>query len=125
MARAHIEQAKKNQKDPSTAHKNNKSSMVHYFLTSDLPESERDTNRLGREIMLVLGAGTATTTRALNIATYYIVTNPAIEARLRREVAEVMSGYPERVPKWSELERVPFLTACIKEALRLVSFSPF
>lgn len=99
-------------------HRSSKSSLVRYILSSDLPDSEKSTERLGRELMLILGAGTATTTRALNLVTYYAVANPHIEARLRRDLAEVTKGYPEEMPRWSEVEKIPYVAACIKEGLR-------
>jgi len=69
--------------------------------------------------MLILGAGTATTTRALNLVTYHAIANQHIEARLHKELAEVTKGYPKEMPKWSEVEKLPYVAACIKEGLRL------
>lgn len=108
--------------DAETVHKNIKSSLVRYILSSDIPESEKSTERLGRELMLVLGAGTATTTRALNLVTYYVLANPEIEQRLRNELKDsgVTHGYPSEMPKWLEVEKLPYLAACIKEGLRYV-----
>lgn len=75
--------------------------------------------------MLVLGAGTATTTRALNLVTYYVLANPEIEERLRKEIKDfgVTDGYPGKMPKWLEVEKLPYLAACIKEGLRYVVLS--
>jgi len=69
--------------------------------------------------MLILGAGIATTTRALNLVTYHAIANQHIEARFRKELAEVTKGYPKEMPKWSEVEKLPYVAACIKEGLRL------
>ncbi|KAK3389367.1 putative cytochrome P450 [Podospora didyma] len=120
LARRHIEEAKQSKLSAEAVHHNPKSSLVRYIMSSDdLPESEKATDRLGREVMLILGAGTASTTRALNLVTYYAFAHPHIAKRLRRDLAPVTKGYPDVMPKWSEVEKVPYLAACIKEGLRL------
>jgi len=98
--------------------KGGKVTLAHCLLVSDMPDSEKKTERLVLDLMAVMGAGTATTTRILTVTTYHVLADPTKEGRLREELREAMSGFPERVPRWAELERLPYLTACIKEGLR-------
>ncbi|KAI0205605.1 cytochrome P450 [Astrocystis sublimbata] len=94
-------------------------SIFHHILNSDMPESERSEERLTREAQVLLGGGTATTARTIAFASYYILSRPLMRSRLKDELREVMTGWPERVPTWAELEKIPFLQAIIKESLRL------
>ena len=83
-----------------------------------MPDSELSTERLTREAMALLGAGTTTTAGALGLISYYILANPQIKERLQKELASVTAGYPEKPPKWAHLERLAYLQAVIKEGLR-------
>lgn len=85
-----------------------------------MPESERSPERLAKEAQLLLGGGTANTARTIGFASYYILANPEIRARLQEELKDTMADWPQRVPTWAELERLPFLQAIIKESLRYV-----
>jgi cytochrome P450 len=85
-----------------------------------MPESECGTERLSREAMVLFGAGTATTARTMGFMCYYILTNPHMRERLNDELKDVMAGYPNNLPTWQELERLPYLQAMIKEGLRYV-----
>lgn len=84
-----------------------------------MPESELSNERLAKEAQVLLGGGTASTARTLGFVSYYVLANPRFKARLQEELKEPMATYPERVPSWAELERLSFLQALIKEALRL------
>ncbi|KOS20489.1 Trichodiene oxygenase [Escovopsis weberi] len=98
---------------------NPKGSVVRHLLDSDLPTEEKTTPRLQAELMAFVAAGTASNSRILTVAAYFILTTPHIEERLREELKDTMAGFPETVPTWSDLEKLPFLQACIKEALRM------
>ncbi|KAF7586836.1 hypothetical protein BBP40_008244 [Aspergillus hancockii] len=93
--------------------------LFRHIAESDMPESERSPERLVKEAQILLGAGTATTARAIGFASYYILANPEIDTFLKAELRDVMDGWPDRVPTWAELERLPYLQAIIKESLRL------
>ena len=93
-------------------------SLFRYIVNSDMPESERSNERLAKEAQVLLGGGTATTARTMGFISYFILANPSIRSRLENELEEPMSRYPEVVPKWAELEKVPILQALIKEGLR-------
>lgn len=100
--------------------KNEKSSVFRYLISSDMPKSEKTVERLSREAMVLLGAGTVTTARTLSVMTFHILSDPLIKARLSEELTSVMEGYPLKPPRWSDLEKLPYLQACIKEGLRSV-----
>ena len=83
-----------------------------------MPDSERSSERLSREAMVLLGAGTATTARTLGFISYYTLANPHIRKKLQKELKDVTAAYPEKIPKWADLEKLPYLQAVIKEGLR-------
>lgn len=118
LATKHIIDAKQDNFSKEKVEKNSKSSVFRYIITSEMPESECGTERLSREAMVLFGAGTATTARTMGFMCYYILTNPHMRERLSDELKDVMAGYPNNLPTWQELERLPYLQAMIKEGLR-------
>ena len=46
--------------------------------------------------------------------------NPDMEAALRRELQPLYANDPNRIPSTRELEKLPYLGGCIREALRWV-----
>nr|A0A8K1AW54.1 RecName: Full=Cytochrome P450 monooxygenase tndB; AltName: Full=Talaronoid C biosynthesis cluster protein B [Aspergillus flavipes]QVR97761.1 TndB [Aspergillus flavipes] len=119
LAISHIVDAKKDNFSKEKVEKNSKSSVFRYIITSEMPASECETERLSREAMVLFGAGTATTARTMGFMCYYILTNPHMRERLADELRDVMADYPHKLPSWQELERLPYLQAMIKEGLRL------
>ncbi|KAK6213607.1 cytochrome P450 [Colletotrichum tabaci] len=93
--------------------------LFDHIVNSDLPESEKSVERLASEAQVVMGAGTVTTARTMDYLAVHILLNDHIHNRLREELKGPMKDFPEVIPSLAELERLPFLQACIKEALRL------
>lgn len=93
-------------------------SLFRHVLRSELPASELSTDRLSKEAEVILAAGTTATARTLVFISYYILANIDIRHQLGRELEDVMAGYPEKVPPWTQLEKLPFLSALVKEGLR-------
>ena len=93
------------------------------LLQGDLPLSQKSDLRLQDEAQLIIGAGLATTGWTLSVATFYLLSNPSVLARLQKELKEVIPTKDESDPtaglEWTELEKLPYLTGCIKEAVRL------
>jgi cytochrome P450 len=87
------------------------------LLQSDLDVLDREPQRLADEAQAVVGAATETTSWALSVMTYHLLTQPATLARLTRELKDVED--PRRLPKFSVLETLPYLGAVIQEGLRL------
>ena len=120
MALKHIKEAKraKLENDEKGTRVGDGTSLFRYIVNSDMPESEQSDKRLAQEAQILLGGGTTTTARTIGFISYFILTNPSLRSRLEKELEEPMSGYPEVLPTWAELERVPMLQALIKEGLR-------
>ena len=91
---------------------------MEHLLISDMPEEEKSTTRLTGESIAILAAGTGTTERTLATITYFALADRRIETRMRQELKDIMMDFPNAVPRSMQLEKLPFLTACIKEGLR-------
>ncbi|KAL3458869.1 cytochrome P450 [Aspergillus heterothallicus] len=91
--------------------KEKESTVFLELIEGDLPDAEKPDRRLRDEAQLVIAAGLATTAWAL------------IFARLRLELDEAIPSYDPANPtanlKWTQLEKLPYLTAVIKEAVHL------
>lgn len=98
----------------------NKQSVFHHLLASDISEFEKSTTRLQAESMVILIAGTVTSAHTLSMVIYHVLSNPHMEKRLREDLQDIMVCYPARNPRWVDLEKIPYLQACIKESLRFV-----
>ncbi|KAJ5632097.1 benzoate 4-monooxygenase cytochrome P450, partial [Penicillium lividum] len=84
---------------------------------SVLPE-ERTVPRLRDEGMLLLGAGFETTARVVTIGAFYLYKNDYVLQSLRKELKQVMPTPTHKV-SWTQLEKLPYLTAVVNESLRL------
>ena len=120
MALKHITEAKreKRENDEKYTGVGDGTSLFRYIVNSDMPESEQSDERLAQEAQILLGGGTTTTARTIGFISYFILSNPSIRSKLEKELEVPMSGYPEVLPTWAELEKVPMLQALIKEGLR-------
>ncbi|KAL8968381.1 MAG: hypothetical protein Q9183_002485 [Haloplaca sp. 2 TL-2023] len=97
---------------------NNDLTMFVDILDSDLPPSEKTLVRLRDEAITIVGAATDTTAAALTVGFYHILTQPAVHQQLREELMTAIPDASE-VPSWSMLRGLPFLSACVEEALRV------
>lgn len=92
--------------------------VFHQILDSRLSDAEKSEERLVQEGQSLVAAGSQTTAHALEVATVHLLHQPLILARLRRELLAVMPT-PDARPTLAQLEALPFLTAVIKESVRL------
>ncbi|KAI1811655.1 putative cytochrome P450 [Poronia punctata] len=93
--------------------------IFHEILASlDLPPQDLTIDRLTQEGMLVNGAGIETTTWTLTVASFYILNDASVECRLRAELEHYIPNSNEILP-WDQLEKLPYLSAIVWEALRL------
>ncbi|KAF3490689.1 putative cytochrome P450 [Arthroderma uncinatum] len=104
----------KNEKSIDASH----STVFHGILASNLPASDLALRRLTDEAISLNGAGMETTKWALTVATFHILDQPAIQARLKAELTEAMPD-PSVILSWAELEKLPYLSGIISESLRL------
>ncbi|KAI1757957.1 cytochrome P450 [Xylaria castorea] len=86
---------------------------------NELPPHEKLYNRISHEAVTLLAAGAETTASTLMTAVYFILTDKEnMLPRLREEVDSVTPTGVSR-PSIADLESLPWLTAIIKEALRI------
>ncbi|KAM0591168.1 hypothetical protein ACHAP6_002484 [Verticillium nonalfalfae] len=88
------------------------------LLESDLQAHEKQPQRLSDEATAVVGAGTETTSWALSIITYHLLTKPELLARITAELNANIENSKE-LPSWTVLEKLPYLGAVLQEGLRL------
>ncbi|KAL4950976.1 cytochrome P450 [Aspergillus filifer] len=90
------------------------------LLAGDLPPAEKTVQRLKGEGQTLIGAGTLTTGNALKTIIFHVQDNPSILQKLKTELDDALSDIdPLSLPDLTQLERLPYLTACIWEGLRL------
>ncbi|KAI5778513.1 cytochrome P450 [Geopyxis carbonaria] len=75
------------------------------------------------ESMILVVAGTETTAMALCFATYYILTHPSVKKRLLEELATVPVEKDGNMAL-NVIDKLPYLSAVIKETLRLANIVP-
>ncbi|KAH7417587.1 putative cytochrome P450 [Cadophora sp. MPI-SDFR-AT-0126] len=92
--------------------------IFHELLESNLPPHEKSIDRLGDEAQLMIGAGLETTAWALTIITFHLTSNPFILAKLR---SELEAAIPDPTVQLDSLflEKLPYLSACVQEGIRL------
>ena len=112
------EMVKKTKADISAGIKYDRPTVFGTILESDLVSFEKEPQRLADEAAAVIGAGTETTSWAMSVITYHLLTKPEILTKLIRELQSVVND-PKQLPSWTELENLPYLGAIIQEGLRL------
>lgn len=88
------------------------------LLKSDLPPSEKRTERLADEAASVLSGGTETVSWTLSVITYHLLTQPEVLSKLTEELRVAVED-PRSLPPWTALEQLPYLWAVMQEGLRL------
>lgn len=83
-----------------------------------LPAEEKEFKRLAIDANSMIAAGFETSANALAFMTYCVLENPEIHKRLNKELAGAIPD-PSKIPSWQTLEKLPFLSAVVKESLRL------
>lgn len=86
-------------------------------LSNMLPPQERTFERVAAEGHNILGAGFETTGNILTHLTYHVLADDEAHNRLAKELAEAIPD-PDLIPSYATLEKLPYLTAVIKETLR-------
>lgn len=92
--------------------------ILRELLDSNLPTREKATDRLTSEIQQLIGAGVETVAWALTTIFFYVLDKPDTMERLRAELDEAIPD-PTAPVKLVSLQRLPYLTAVVKEGLRL------
>ena len=71
------------------------------------------------EVETFMFEGHDTTASAISWCLYNLARFPHIQARARREVDEVLGPDAQAHVQWEDFNRLPYLTQCIKESMRL------
>jgi len=89
-------------------------------MVSSAAKSSRELhkNHLIEEGIVMFVAGTDTTAANLAITVHHLLQQPELYRRLQDEVLTVMPA-PDSRPTAEELDSLPFLSACIREGLRV------
>lgn len=82
-----------------------------------LPEKEKTFNRMADEGNLLLVGGFETTSSMLVHLTYNVLADEEIHRKLKKELEAAIPD-PQNIPSHRILEKLPYLTAVIKETLR-------
>ncbi len=94
-----------------------KKTIFQEILSSKLPDEDKTQKRLAEEAQIVVGGGVETTAFTLCIAAFHIINTPRIYQRLH---ADLVAAFPNRSTlELHSLEHMPYLKACITEAIRL------
>ncbi|KAF2963419.1 hypothetical protein GQX73_g10144 [Xylaria multiplex] len=105
--------------DESSYINERKTLFQNILLSKGLPDTDKSPERMAQEAFEVIVAGVETTGRSLTAATYYVLSKPdTVLLRLREELENIVPGPDSRIPL-KLLESLPWLTAIIKEALRV------
>lgn len=94
--------------------------MVDDLIQGDLPPPEKLDNRVMQEAINLVAAGSITTAVILTAAFYHLVADSKLLNRLQEELLDAFKDIsPNALPSLTQLEQLPFLTAVLKETLRL------
>ncbi len=53
---------------------------------------------------------------------YYLTKYPQVQQKLQEEVDELFDSFGEEIPSFDDFMQMRYLTMCLKETLRIVSF---
>ena len=95
-----------------------KSSIFRMLLDSDLPAHDKSTSLLMQDAQTVLAGGSVTTTAALSVGTYYILSDKHVFKKLMDELTKAIPE-PTHPLSLSELEQLEYLSAVTLETLRI------
>ncbi|MEU3775550.1 cytochrome P450 [Streptomyces sp. NPDC032472] len=80
-----------------------------------------DAAELRDQVLIFLLAGHETTATSLAFSLHLLARHPEHQARAREEIARVLG---DRTPEAADMERLPYLTQVLKEAMRLFPAAP-
>ncbi|KAF8652364.1 hypothetical protein AX16_004394 [Volvariella volvacea WC 439] len=89
---------------------------------------DNEGNPMGRgeltaEALTLLIAGSDTTSNSTCAIIYHLAHNPHVQEKLQKELDEHLGAEDETVATWRQVQKLPYLDACINEALRIHSTS--
>ncbi|KAF2147767.1 putative P450 monooxygenase [Myriangium duriaei CBS 260.36] len=94
--------------------------VLHALRDSNiLPAEEKNVERFKSETSVIVGAAGETTAKALSTVIFYLAQHPNHLQKVRAELSTLQPNPDESLPALRDVQRLPYLTACIKEALRI------
>ncbi|MDX3536980.1 cytochrome P450 [Streptomyces sp. MB09-01] len=84
-------------------------------------DGEFDASELRDQVLIFLLAGHETTATSLCFALHLLARHPEEQDRAREEISRVLDG---RTPEAADMDRLPYLTRVLKEAMRLYPAAP-
>nr|XP_054106471.1 cytochrome P450 4F3 isoform X4 [Callithrix jacchus] len=89
------------------------------LLSKDEDGKELSDEDIRAEADTFMFEGHDTTASGLSWVLYHLAKHPEYQERCRQEVQELLKGREPKEIEWDDLARLPFLTMCMKESLRL------
>ncbi|KAG5643782.1 hypothetical protein DXG03_009661 [Asterophora parasitica] len=92
--------------------------IYHHLLNTSEGDSRRSRRGLIEEAFSLLQAGTEGPGNACTVGTFYVLNSPAVHKKLFQEL---LDAWPDKETSmgYRALEKLPYLTAVIKESLRM------
>ncbi|MET9853357.1 cytochrome P450 [Streptomyces sp. NPDC006450] len=84
-------------------------------------DGEFDATELREQVLIFLLAGHETTATSLAFSLHLLARHPEFQSRARAEITAVLG---DRTPGAADLDRLPYLTQVLKEAMRLYPAAP-
>ncbi|KAI9435562.1 putative P450 monooxygenase [Lactarius indigo] len=107
-------------RNPASLENASHKTIYHLLLDPDANKGRPLPSRLSlsQEAAALLGAGSDSSAIAATTISYHVLHNPEIQRRL---VNELRTAWPvlEEVPRYEVIEKLPYLTAVVKEGLRI------
>lgn len=113
----------KNMDDHTMGKEYDRPTIIQTALASDLRPEDKTHQALMDRALVVLSAGAETTSWALTVMIYNLLSHPDVLERLTEELKEAIDD-PHHLPSWATLEKLPYLDAVIHEGLRLSCMFP-
>ena len=93
------------------------STMLHQLLSSDLPPTEKTHSRIWQESASLVGAGVETISNAICVILVHLHLNPPCLSCVKSKLNAAIPN-PAQIPPYSDLVRLPYLSAVVNEGLR-------
>ncbi|KAI0729796.1 cytochrome P450 [Fomitopsis betulina] len=105
------------------ANPTDKNDLLNRMLKGKDPRTGKtlSDDNIKNNLLTFLIAGHETTSATLSFFTYYVLKKPEVLRKLRAELDEVLGG---EVPQLGDFNKLPYLTACLRETLRMGPAAP-
>lgn len=91
--------------------------LDRYFQAQEKAPALFDTPKIIALTLTIVHAGSETTAHSLSILFYCLLTHPHVFARVKKEINEANLSFP---PQYTDVAKLTYLEACIKESQRVL-----